>query len=399
MTRTQPSPQPSQRRSPRPARRLPQQRGSLPEQRIAWGQGEGTALRRDLSRLAFRFALAQRAGQAVVLSDARELTRWAQATWGGVIGIVWGRAAQPWRQLARRPFRIAYVLCAERRGAELLHRALRHRGRLSLPASHIRPLRLVVEGQPTWGWAVPLALQLERVADGEQPRRLGYWDAPPLAQQPGVQAIATTERADDTPHADDDELGDGVTELIFSERDREDEWTPPIADEHDAEHGEAVETALAELEDELLTQWAAHGIDFRSLGECLQWQQACQAARRANEPRPLHPALAEWQAAADAARTAGRPLPPHPRTLHRQAVAAARPIVAAQASDADLAWHGRPCPEQADADPLEIARRRQAALWAGWNAPTEDSEQLVEDGRAARTRAQAQALAATLAEA
>lgn len=181
-------------------------------------------------------------GRLLPFLGERDLIDLAVATSGGCLGIHWGRAPKPIREAAGRRFRLAYVLCSSREGAQQLCRTIRSQGYAALHRIRVRPYQVEVRGTRQQGYCVVVLL-----APNPDAQAQGWWQAPTLEQQPGTpqarrdayEALLAEEQAEaeaagricrDRGDADvaDDERG-AETDWLFVERSREDEFHPTFA--------------------------------------------------------------------------------------------------------------------------------------------------------------------------
>jgi hypothetical protein len=350
-----------------------------------------------LLRIAHRIAHVLRTiverGELAVLTNARELIDLAPRCGGGVLGIWWATPREAVCRLAGRSLRIVTVVCATSSGAAQLAAALRRRGNVGVQLLDGQ-LRLIVDGQAITGYAVLAPISPDR------DRASGWWQAPPLATQSGY--LAEKERRERRADASWEErtaeaearhafFDEAEPDYLFQQRDRAQEWDAIYERRADApsEISDAAEADLAAVEALANLKFLAE-TDFDTPFAYLEWRQRCQAAKRAGEPapairppRPRDPA----QAAVFDERCRRR----------RAAQAQARQALRDQAESLETIGAlvcGTTSPAS---DPLEQARRRDAALGAGWDEPRDAEEVLLAAGRQARREAQARAVATAAA--
>jgi hypothetical protein len=351
------------------------------------------ALRRTAHAIAQTLRSGVDRGELAVLTNARELLDLAPRCGGGVLGIWWATPREAVCRLAGRSLRIVTVVCATSTGAAQLAAALRRRGNVGIQVLGGQ-LRLLVDGQAVTGYAVLAPISPDRE------RAEGWWQAPPLATQSGY--LAEKERRARHADASWDEraaqadarqafVGEAEPDYLFQERDRAQEWDAIYERRADtpSEISDAAEPDLAAVEALANLKFVAE-TDFDTPFAYLDWRQRCQTAKRAGEPapsirppRPRDPA----QAAAFENR----------RRARREAQAQARQALRDQASSLE-AIAAEVCGTTSPAsDLLEQARRRDAALWAGWDEPRDAEDALIVAGRQARREAQARAVATAAA--
>jgi hypothetical protein len=221
------------------------------------------SIRHDLELARDAILARQREQRPLVLADAHTLIRLATGATEGCIGIHWGRAPQAVRSEAGRSFRLGYVLCTTRRGAEQLCRALHQRGYAALHCSRIRHHQLLVGERLVSGYCVIVLLSPNPDTTAQ-----GFWVAPPLAEQRGWQAAADARyaqlEAEDRADAEaacrvarergdaeywEDEGGREV-DFLFVQADREAEFGPSWAVDN------PLERELWGLEQEINVFWA-----------------------------------------------------------------------------------------------------------------------------------------------
>lgn len=345
------------------------------------------ALRHIGEKIAMALRVIVDRGNHAVLTNARELLDLAPRCGGGVLGIWWATPRDTVAHLAGRPFRVVTIMCATHTGARQLATALRRRGNAGVQLL-AGQLRLIVDGRAVTGYAVlaPISPDPDREA--------GWWQAPPLAIQSGYLAekerrafYADSNTEERTAQADERQafVDESDHAYLFREPSREQEWDA-IWERRaaPAEVSDEAEADLAAVDDLVNMKFVAE-TDFDSPFAYLDWRQRCQVAKRAGEPmpsitppRPRDPV----QAAAYDAR----------RKARRTAQAQARQALRAQAGSLDELAR-LVCGDTSPAsDELELARRRDAALWAGWDEERDAGQALVAAGRRARREAQARAV-------
>jgi hypothetical protein len=350
-----------------------------------------------LLRIAHRIARALRTiverGELAVLTNARELVDLAPRCGGGILGIWWATPSKAVCHFAGRSLRIVTVVCATSLGAAQLAAALRRRGNVGVQLLDGQ-LRLIVDGRTITGYAVLAPISPDR------DRAFGWWQAPPLAEQSGYRAEKErrARQADTSLEAWAEQadaqlafVGEAEPDYLFQKRDRAQEWDAIYERRADAqsEISDAAEADLAAVEALANLKFLAE-TDFDTPFAYLDWRQRCQMARRAGEPapsirppRPRDPA----QAAVFDERCRRR------RAAQAQARQALRDRAESLEAIAALVC-GTTSPTS---DPLEQARRRDAALWAGWDEPRDAEDALIAAGRQARREAQARAVATAAA--
>jgi hypothetical protein len=341
-----------------------------------------------IDRIAMMLRRKRACKEPVMLTNARELLDLAPRCGGGVLGIWWTTPREQVCRLAGRSFRMVAIVCVTETGAQQLATSLQRRRNVGVRCM-TGQLRIFVDGQPVTGYAVLAPISPDRA------RAQGWWQAPPLAEQSGY--LAEKERRARRAEQDEDSwssqdkhnafVGEAEPDYLFRELDRAQEWDAiyerrPIAI---AELSEEAEDALRLVDEQVALKFTAE-TDFASPFAYLDWRKRRDEARKAGEllppvipPCPREPAKAVAYKAQRAAR--------------QQAKIEARQELHAQARPlAEIA--AEVCGQTAPAsDLLELARRRQAALWAGWDEKGDGDEALLAAGRRMRREAQARAVA------
>jgi hypothetical protein len=344
------------------------------------------SLRRVGRRIAMTLRLIIAGNRWPVLTNAREVLALTPRCLGGVLGIWWATPKAETQAIAHRSFRVVTILFATNGGAQQCARQLRRRGNIGVQVLDGQ-LRLFVDGQAVTGYAVLAPISADR------DRATGWWQAPALATQPGYRAEkarrANAAESSYEEHAAWAERRDAFldeAEPDYLLRDRRAEDQSDEAVDGGFELSYAAEADLAAIESAVNAKFLAE-TDFDSPFEYLGWRQRCQEAARANTPMPPirspRPRNAAKAAAYDAWRQARRTAQAAARRTLREQVGSLDDIAAAVCGQTSPA-----------ADLLELARRRNAALWAGWNEAGAHEEALISAGRRERLRAQGRAVAA-----